>query len=93
MLRHPLDLNLVTGEEGDPQAVLIRACEGAAGPGRLTKKLGITGAQNRQVIYQLEDFWVEDDGFPCEVETGKRIGIGYASQEDQEKSWRFILKE
>ena len=31
-------LNIVTGEENDPQAVLIRACEGADGPGKLTKQ-------------------------------------------------------
>ena len=36
-------LNIVTGEEEQPQAVLIRACVDAHGPGRLTKKLSITG--------------------------------------------------
>ena len=29
-------LNAITGEEGQPQGVLIRACEGYPGPGRLT---------------------------------------------------------
>ena len=36
-------LNIVTGEENEPEAVLIRACCEAAGPGKLTKALGITG--------------------------------------------------
>ena len=36
-------LNIVTGTEDRPQAVLIRACEGADGPGKLTKALPVTG--------------------------------------------------
>ena len=85
-------LNIVTGEEEHPEAVLIRACEGADGPGKLTKRLGITGELNRQRILD-SDLWVEDDGFRCDVTTGKRVGIGYASQEDQDRLWRFILKK
>jgi len=82
-------LNIVTGEEGQPEAVLIRACENAPGPGRLTKALGITGALNGSCICG-DALWVEDDGTPCQVTTGTRIGIGYASAEDQARHWRFI---
>lgn len=85
-------LNIVTGEEDDPQAVLIRACEGFEGPARLTKRLGITGEFNRKDITACEDFYIEDDGFNCEVTTLKRVGIGYASEEDQQKLWRFAIK-
>lgn len=81
-------LNIVTGDREDPQAVLIRACLEADGPGKLTKKLGITGALNKGSILQ-GPLWVEDDGFRCDVGTDKRVGIGYAAQEDQEKLWRF----
>ena len=84
-------LNIVTGEEEQPEAVLIRACVDAPGPGRLTKTLGITGALNRDTVMG-ETLWVEDDGFTCQVTTGKRVGIGYASQEDQDRLWRFIMK-
>ena len=84
-------LNVVTGDPEDPQAVLIRACEGAAGPGRLTKALSITGELNRGSICG-EELWVEDDGIPCQVVTDTRVGIGYASREDQDRLWRFILK-
>ena len=83
-------LNLVTGEEGHPEAVLIRCCETAPGPGRLTKKLGITGELNRQTVLD-SDLWVEDDGFTCNVATDKRVGIGYASHEDQGRLWRFVM--
>ena len=85
-------LNIVTGDEEEPQAVLIRACENFDGPARLTKKLMITGDFNRKDITTCEDFYIEDDGFKCEVITDKRVGIAYASIEDQEKPWRFIMK-
>lgn len=86
-------MNIVTGEEDDPQAVLIRACVDAEGPGKLTKKLGITGARNREDICTHPDIWLEDDGFVCLVETDKRVGIGYAAIEDQEKLWRFKMQK
>ena len=85
-------LNIVTGEENEPEAVLIRACCEAAGPGKLTKALGITGEFNRQHICRQEELYIEDDGFLCEITTDKRVGIGYASQEDQDKLWRFKIK-
>ena len=85
-------LNIVTGEENEPEAVLIRACCEAAGPGKLTKALGITGEFNRQHICRQEELYIEDDGFRCEIATDKRVGIGYASQEDQDKLWRFKIK-
>ena len=87
-------LNIVTGEADQPEAVLIRACVEANGPGKLTKKLGITGEQNRtRVVDPASRLWIEDDGISCEVLTDKRVGIGYASQEDQNRLWRFKMKE
>ena len=82
-------LNIVTGETNEPEAVLIRACEGKAdGPGKLTKALGITGQLNRGSI--LEDgLWIEDDGCSCGIRALPRVGIGYASEEDQARLWRF----
>ena len=84
-------LNIVTGEVDDPQAVLIRACVDAEGPGKLTKKLGITGQLNRDSVLTSDALWIEDDGFTCDIQTVKRVGIGYASQEDQDKLWRFKM--
>ncbi|MBP3683437.1 MAG: DNA-3-methyladenine glycosylase [Oscillospiraceae bacterium] len=86
-------LNIVTGEENQPEAVLIRACAEAPGPGRLTKKLGITGALNRISVVDSQTLWIEDDGFSCTVTTDKRVGIGYASREDQDRLWRFKLQK
>ena len=83
-------LNIVTGEENEPEAVLIRACIDANGPGKLTKKLGINGELNRQNICD-EALYIEDDDSQCEVVTDKRVGIGYASEEDQNRLWRFKM--
>ena len=84
-------LNIVTGEESEPEAVLIRACEGKRnGPGKLTKALGITGALNRGSILG-DALWVEDDGLRCAVTAEPRVGIGYASEVDQQRPWRFCM--
>ena len=84
-------LNFITGEDGQPQGVLIRACEGFPGPGRRTKRLEITGTLNGLDAVDCPDLSVEDDGARFEILTDKRVGIGYASQEDQDRLWRFKL--
>lgn len=84
-------LNIVTGEKEQPEAVLIRACSEAPGPGKLTKALGITGELNRKSVVDSDTLWIEDDGFRREIVLDKRVGIGYASQEDQDRLWRFKL--
>ena len=85
-------LNIVTGEKDDPQAVLIRGCVGAEGPGKLTKALGIDKRFNTLSLDSCVDqLWIEDDGLPCSIRTAPRVGIGYASPEDQAREWRFIL--
>ena len=85
-------LNIVTGDTEDPQAVLIRACVEAEGPGKLTKRLGITGEVNRANAVTSDTIWIGDDGFRCDTVTDKRVGIGYASREDQDRLWRFKMK-
>lgn len=84
-------LNVVTGEKDEPEAVLIRACVEAPGPGRLTKKLGITGDWNGKSVTDSEGLYFADDGFSCNAATDTRVGIGYASQEDQQRLWRFKM--
>ena len=50
-------MNAVTGEEGQPQAVLFRACEVYNGPAKLTKKLGIDYAtpEYRDILWRYAD--------------------------------------
>lgn len=82
-------LNVVTGEEGSPQAVLIRACVQAYGPAKLTKSMGIDKSFNRRDITGKDDLWIEDDGCSVTVIPDIRVGIAYASVEDQNRLWRF----
>mgnify|MGYP000028275910 FL=1 len=86
-------LNFVTGEEGHPEAVLIRGVEGISGPGRVTKALDITVAQNRLPLFKKNGLWVADDGAPApELIATPRIGIDYAEKEDRERLWRYLAK-
>jgi len=86
-------LNVVTGEEGMPQAALVRGVEGLPGPGRLTKGMAIDRELNGIDMRCSDLLWLEEDGFVCPgIETGPRVGIAYASEEDQQRAWRFIAK-
>ncbi len=84
-------LNIITGSEDDPQGVLIRCCQGAEGPGKLTRALGIDLTYNGLDILNTDRICLWQ-GQRCAFETATRVGIGYASKDDQMRPWRFILK-
>ena len=85
-------MNIVTGKEGYPEAVLLRGIEGYGGPGKLTRALGITRELNDRPLEDIPHLWIEDDGYQGDMEATPRIGISYADPEDQQKLWRFVLK-
>ena len=86
-------LNVVSGEENNPQAVLIRGVESFEGPGKLTKAMKVDKSFNRENLITSLALWIEDDGYKCDYETSKRIGIDYATKEYVNKPWRFIVKK
>lgn len=86
-------MNIVTGAEGQPQAILVRACSGAEGPGRLTKYLGIDRSFNGRLLSSCGELWLEDDGLRPSVRPAPRVGIAYASDADRARLWRFILDD
>ncbi|MCH5194562.1 MAG: DNA-3-methyladenine glycosylase [Oscillospiraceae bacterium] len=86
-------MNVVTGDEGQPQAVLFRACQVYDGPGKLTKKLGIDKSFNRESFCKNPRIRIEDDGYRPEIETLPRVGIDYAAPEHRDALWRFADKD
>ncbi len=86
-------LNVVSGEEEHPEGVMIRGIEGYIGPGKVTKYLKIDKFLNGINLLTNNDLWIEDNFEKYEFTTGKRVGIDYATEEDRNKLWRFILKK
>lgn len=82
-------MNIVTGEEEVPQGVLIRACRGYEGPGKLTKKLQVDMSFNGENILNNPRIYLADDGYVPEIVTLPRVGIDYAEKKDREALWRF----
>ena len=85
-------LNIVTGKEDIPQAVLIRGIEGYNGPGRVTKALELDKSLNGVNVTKSEHLWLEDDGYKCEYTTTKRVGIDYATEPYKSIEWRYVIK-
>lgn len=86
-------LNIVTGPEGYPSAVLIRGVQDIEGPGKLTRELGISRLQNKQRAITATGLWIEEGIVvrPREILRTPRIGVAYAG-EWAKKPWRFVLK-
>jgi DNA-3-methyladenine glycosylase len=79
--------NIVTGPDGDGQAVLVRAIAPLAGlpddpaigrgPGKLTRALGIDRRHDRRDLASGQLFVARHDT-PPRIEHGPRIGVAYA---------------
>jgi DNA-3-methyladenine glycosylase len=83
-------LNFVTGEMNIPQAVLIRGTDAVNGPGRLTRYFDIRGDFNGECLWNSQRLWLEDHRQKVRIETGPRIGVGYAGDYWASRPWRFL---
>lgn len=86
-------MNIVTGAEDDPQAVLIRGAAPYSGPGRVTRGIGTDGSFNGEDITVSERIWLEDTGSKPRLKSGPRVGINYAGEPWISKPWRFTINE
>jgi DNA-3-methyladenine glycosylase len=84
-------LNVVTGQENNPQAVLIRGLEKYPGPGKLTKSLGIDRSFYGEDLVISERIWFEENEIIPLIKTGYRIGIDYAGEYWKTKPWRYYI--
>jgi DNA-3-methyladenine glycosylase len=87
-------LNIVTGPEGYPAAVLIRGAGSVTGPGRLTRALAIGRRLNGAPAGPGSGLHLEDIGVRVgegDIVATPRIGVGYAGPLWARKPWRFVL--
>jgi DNA-3-methyladenine glycosylase len=93
-------MNVVTGPEGFPAAVLIRAAEpvtgclhATRGPGNLCRALRIDAGRHTGLDLQGGTVWFEEGDRPAgRVLRTPRIGVGYAGSWAL-RPWRFLLAE
>ena len=98
-------LNIVTGKNNQPQAVLIRGIKefdpatgkvfaNHNGPGRTGKVLGINKSFYGISVLENKRLEIVDNNFQVvtgKIKTAPRVGIDYAGDEWKNKPWRFIL--
>jgi DNA-3-methyladenine glycosylase len=84
-------LNIVTGVENDPQAVLIRGFVNCRGPGRVTRLLGVDKSFYGENLITSARIWIEESGIKPVYKTGPRVGINYAGEPWKSKLWRYYL--
>jgi len=86
-------LNIVTGEKGVPQAVLIRATKKADGPGKVSDMFDINESFYGVDITKPSKIWIErSDIILPNYKQYPRVGVQYAG-DWAKKPWRFIMED
>ncbi len=83
-------LNIVTGEEGDASAVLIRGVEGISGPGRVGRTLQLDKSFYGECLLTSDRIWIENSTISLQYQELPRVGINYAGEPWTSKPWRFL---
>lgn len=75
-------LNIVTGKESYPSAILIRGTKEVKGPGRLTRSLSVDRSFNGKKAIKENGLWLGRgiDVPKREIKRSERIGVEYAGE-------------
>ena len=84
-------LNIVTGLENNPQAVLIRGIENYNGPGKITRSLGIDKSYYGEDLEISKRIWFEENKNISEFKTAPRIGVEYSGEYWKTRPWRYYI--
>jgi DNA-3-methyladenine glycosylase len=84
-------LNFVTGDQNQPQAILIRGITGYNGPGKITRALQIDQTFNGENLAASERIWIEDQHLKPVIIQAPRFGIDYAQEPWKSMPWRYIM--
>lgn len=87
-------LNIVTGPEEYPAAILIRSVGAFTGPGKLAKALRIDKRFNERLTNRKAGLWIEERELigSFVIKTSPRIGVDYAGLIWSKKRYRFVLE-
>ena len=87
-------LNITTGPENHPQAILIRGTKQTEGPGRIGKLLKLDKSFYGENITKSQRLWIEHGNSPKNnIIQIPRIGIDYAGEYWKSVPWRFVLTQ
>lgn len=85
-------LNVVTGSEDHPQAVLIRGTKEITGPGRIGKALMLNKSFYGEDLTSSTRLWIEPSKINnIKIIESPRIGIDYAGEYWSKIKWRFTI--
>jgi len=84
-------MNVVTGDAGVPQAVLLRGLREVSGPGRLTRLVGVDRSFYGEDLVQSGRIWIEKSSPVTRYTAGPRVGIDYAGEPWKSMPWRFLM--
>lgn len=85
-------LNIVTGPEDHPEAVLIRGVQDCMGPGRVGKLIHLDRSFYGENLETSNRLWIEEGNINGKIIETPRIGIDYSGEIWKNKPWRFILE-
>jgi len=86
-------LNIVTGPDDHPQAVLIRGTREVSGPGRIGKVLQLDKSFYGEDLSTSNRLWIEpSDTKITKIIESPRIGVDYAGSYWSEVNWRFVAQ-